>query len=465
MQISQNIESLLPNAQPSLDQALLSLILHRKTGSSDVVDTIHRLGYGVSYTETLFIEDKWAEWDQCENSYIPGNIKKGNITTHVADNIDWNNKTLSGKQTHHTNSILIQHKSLDSDKEANVAMNANYEFDRKKHRSYKAVAPDIPEFHYKKSDCHKFYFDCFDNVQQLSVVSQSASKKTLIWVLCRLNSNSEIPDTITTVVPAWSGFQHLTCEKPNLSEIDVGYLSAILDSPTKYKVIHEILRRSLECKEYLDLEFIFLEVDQAIYNKIIQVKFQLRKEDSLLYDSVIERMGSFHILLCVVRSIYSRYKGFGFVELLSEVGLGGAGSIENALKGGDFKMGIRYYKLLFEAIYRAKIEASGILCTETETEGTLDKDILSEACVNLNANVIQNILENEQISMPSSVDGDMSMWLDSFLQMVDMLLNMIHFIRIGNWKGFLETIYEFLPYCFSLNRHNLRETCHFSTLT
>ena len=61
IQVAQNIESLLPHSQPSLDQALLSLVLHRKTGSSDVIDTIHKLGYGISYTETLFIEDKWAE--------------------------------------------------------------------------------------------------------------------------------------------------------------------------------------------------------------------------------------------------------------------------------------------------------------------------------------------------------------------------------------------------------------------
>ena len=36
----------------------LSLTMHRKTGSSDVIDNLHKFGYGVFYTETLFIEDK-----------------------------------------------------------------------------------------------------------------------------------------------------------------------------------------------------------------------------------------------------------------------------------------------------------------------------------------------------------------------------------------------------------------------
>lgn len=46
--LCQDIQALLPESQPSLDQVLLSLKMHRKTGSSGVVDTMHRLGYGIS---------------------------------------------------------------------------------------------------------------------------------------------------------------------------------------------------------------------------------------------------------------------------------------------------------------------------------------------------------------------------------------------------------------------------------
>ena len=67
---------LLPKANPSLDQALLFLTMHRKTGSSDVIQILHKLGYGISYTETLFIEDKWAEWAESQSTNIPSNIKK-----------------------------------------------------------------------------------------------------------------------------------------------------------------------------------------------------------------------------------------------------------------------------------------------------------------------------------------------------------------------------------------------------
>ena len=48
----------------------------------------------------------------------------------------------------------------------------------------------------------------------------------------------------------------------------------------------------------------------------------------------------------------------------------------------------------------------------------------------------------------------MFFWMDMYLEMVHLMLNMVHFQRIGNWNGYLQALGEFLPYCFSLNRHN-----------
>ena len=60
----------------------------------------------------------------------------GVIATHVFDNIDWKNKTLDKIETHHTNSILVQKYNL-AENLSNVSLNADYNFERKNHRSYK----------------------------------------------------------------------------------------------------------------------------------------------------------------------------------------------------------------------------------------------------------------------------------------------------------------------------------------
>ena len=57
-----------------------------------IINDLKQLGAGISNTETMFIQDKWAEWTENLSSIIPSNIKKGVITTHICDNIDWKNE-------------------------------------------------------------------------------------------------------------------------------------------------------------------------------------------------------------------------------------------------------------------------------------------------------------------------------------------------------------------------------------
>ena len=76
----------------------------------------------------------------------------------------------------------------------------------------------------------------------------------------------------------------------------------------------------MHLRNQLELDFIFLECDQAIYTKVFQLLFKLKTEDPDTYNKITLRMGGFHIELCMLKTIYSRFKGCIFVELLSELG-------------------------------------------------------------------------------------------------------------------------------------------------
>ncbi|MES9880765.1 MAG: hypothetical protein ABW185_07780 [Sedimenticola sp.] len=198
-QLCQDIQTLLPKSQPSLDQVLLSLTMHRKTGSSGVVDTMHSLGYGISYTETVFVEDKWAEWSERQHSDIPSNITKGLPTTHIADNIDWKNKELSGtRETHNTNSILVQHKLpcpdlSKSNSKAKVSVTPDYSFKREDHRSFKSKRSELPQYIGKKA--------CFQTLEYEQSESHPSCEKaqleTLAWAKIRRPKDNH-PSTAQT---------------------------------------------------------------------------------------------------------------------------------------------------------------------------------------------------------------------------------------------------------------------------
>ena len=445
--MSHNLESLLPNGQPSVDQVLFSLRLHWKTGAREPVDIASSFGYGIPYTDTRFCEDVWAEWDRAQNSNIPSNINPKIYTTVVADNIDFDNKDIGGSQTHNTNVILIQHTSAKDG--SKVSLEPHYDFDRRKHRSFKATDSPESTFHCRKVNPPKFHVE---ELELPDVQYVAASKKTVAWLLCRRRN----VDDKTNIVPAWSAFQSLTSKKPELCEVSVGYHPTIPESPTKYDTIYKVLKTTDDIMKELELGFIFLEVDQAIYSKVMDTKFYLLQEKAdNLFDNIIVRMGGFHIIICMMRSIYSRFCGFGFTELLAQIGtMGGPGTIEKGLTGGDVKAGIRLYKILFEALYRIKfryLENSGVIPESEEMRLFLKQ--IQTARENLNFEEIEKLVNNPIIEyFFATVEGDMANWIDSFLEMVHLLLNIIHFHRIGDWHGFLVAVFKFLAYIFSLKR-------------
>ena len=91
-------------------------------------------------------------------------------------------------------------------------------------------------------------------------------------------------------------------------EVIVGYCPTIPESLTKYTTIYQVLRTNDDILKALELGFIFLEVDQAIYTKVMDDKFYLLNEKvENPFDRIIVRMGGFHII-CMMRSIYSWFR-------------------------------------------------------------------------------------------------------------------------------------------------------------
>ena len=120
--ICDDIEYLIWNSEPSLSQDSLSLNIYGKTGSSEIMTDLHRLGHELSYTETKFIEDKWVEWSKEKSKLVPNHFRDGVLATHVVDNIDWKSKTFKGIETHNTNSIIIQQEYVtEHTNQSNVA--------------------------------------------------------------------------------------------------------------------------------------------------------------------------------------------------------------------------------------------------------------------------------------------------------------------------------------------------------
>ena len=100
---------------------------------------------------------------QYQSNLILSNIISGVPRTLVSDNIDWKNKSITGRSndTHHTNCILIQHKEdqhLKQEK-SRVTLHHSYNYNRKTHRSFKDMEINLPNnTAWKKSEPPKLSY-------------------------------------------------------------------------------------------------------------------------------------------------------------------------------------------------------------------------------------------------------------------------------------------------------------------
>ena len=100
-----------------------------------------------------------------------------------------------------------------------------------------------------------------------------------------------------------------------------------------------------------------------------------KKTESLI------NLEDFHVILCLLRTIYSRFKDSGIIEILIEAGVGTEGMILSAIREGDAKQGIHYYKILFKPFPRSKIN---FLENSTYEESYESENKICNLCNNIN---------------------------------------------------------------------------------
>ena len=145
------------------------------------------------------MEGKWAEWSEQQSSLYPSNIEKGVITTLVFDNIDWKNKDHKGKETHNINSILIQ-EIPNQCNFTRVSLNLNYDFERSKHRSFKAFEINLEPVTFKRSQCKYLIYKKNNYEEEYN----GSKNRILAWVMSRLTISRHSEQSI----PSWHRLCH-----------------------------------------------------------------------------------------------------------------------------------------------------------------------------------------------------------------------------------------------------------------
>ena len=217
-------------------------------------------------------------------------------------------------------------------------------------------------------------------------------------------------------------------------ESNVHYLPC-LDAPaTEYSTVKEVMNRALKMKESLKLSGIVCVFDQSIFAKAMEIKWR----DPSKYKSCIPLLGTFHTMI-YMNKISKRFKDAGLRDVLIQSGAIAEGSIDGGLMGKMYNCGVRYYRLIYEALCHLLIQQM-----ETHYQNFWNNQFIGKAKSKIKEAFPELSAENFTA---------FCFWL-SFIEMLENLLNVLYATRTGKWHLYLESLRNILPYVFAYNHLN-----------
>jgi hypothetical protein len=457
----------------------LAISVHHSTGSKQIVTLLNRMGYCSSYDELKSVDTSLASevLAKCEEygTVLPSNISLGSFVQIAADNSDFNEETLDGKNTTHaTTMVVYQRKPFGPAPKPTVVGD---------HRERRRTLHDLGNV-YEIQDFSAFgrrpvissFIGQIDMQWYDGATSNfvKASKMDALWALLRMNpprlqqlTIADMQQPENQLVPSWSGFNSMLFPDVQRSTT-IGYCPLINGSSAEFSTIYTVMKHAQKVSARMGQQDTVITFELAVYIKAKQI--QLRSPDE--FSDTVIRMGGFHIALNFLSVIGKKYTNSGLDDLLVESGIYAAGTTSALIAGKSYNRGVRAHKLVSEALFRLTWRAfSKWLSSKPTQEASIDKEELLakiNACrhaVKDHSNVSENVKELEcQVQQVVSVFNEFkeesraklklfAFW-EEYGTMVNILLQFIKAERTGDWNLHLAATANMLPYFFAMDRQN-----------
>lgn len=439
--------------------------VHHLSRSKHLITILNKLGHSISYQalKDLDTEITRAIINEDENKkvIVPKNIVQNpSLYLHGAvDNNDFNEETLSGKNTTHVTAMVVYQEQDSSQNEISL-----------KHR--RTAVEDFCDL--KTLNCQEIYHCEITKAKPMSISNyvettglldtQNSPNINILWVLCRLHYDEDNKNFVrpsTNAVPGWTPFQQLLSSE-NLPMSTVGYCPIIPHPPTSRDVVYTSMKNFIDLSRSLQKETAVLSCDMAIY--LIAKQIQLSCQH---FPDLVLRVGSFHLQKNFLRCLGQFIEGSGLDRILVEAEIYGDNTLASILNGVQYNRGIRAHKLLYEALRCLQFteyinqnefpDGDAINpCLQELRETIVDRDhksLLEK--YQQHENVIDVFLSQFSVFLQDMCqESETFKFYNDYCEMVEILLNSIKADRESDFDLHLQTTRQMLSYFFSMNHTN-----------
>ena len=263
----------------------LASTLHQVTRSKKLVHLFHEAGHCLSYEQVLKVDTALAEstlesMDQETGAVIPPNIVPGKFAHYTADNIDILDETLNGKNTFHATQMAVWQRGTEPDVQLSTLVPSS--------RTSLDVPDVMTELLPAKTNAGKSIpvysvpveKSWFNHSLQSSENTKDANSLDLSFIIHRKDKQQK---------PGWTAFNQ-SIESDVKETTSLGYMPIILAPAHELDTLNTVVRRCLTVSEHLAQEHTVITVDQALYCKLMELKWSVPEYKYKL----IPRLGGLH---------------------------------------------------------------------------------------------------------------------------------------------------------------------------
>ena len=184
-------------------------------------------------------------------------------------------------------------------------------------------------------------------------------------------------------------------------------------------------------------------------------------------------MGTFHIIMTFLAVMAARFKDAGLKDVVIQSTLVAEGSVETMFSGSRaYKRAARVYKIMYEVFSRILMEKFEDSHKETALALNTVLEDFDKASDDFNSiascQELQNY-SNELITFKENLakESNLAKFWFSFLDMCEILFNLLYATRSGQWYLYVAAVRQSLPWFFAYDRTNYSRylTTHFQDLS
>ena len=323
----------------------------------------------------------------------------------------------------------------------------------------------------KKPDLQDDYSQPTKNIDKECVAA--SRRKDLTWCLSRLDIDTDDHDNTVNIMPesqtspSWKEYNAKLLAK-EIQRKRVGFLPVLPYPVTQHDTVYTALLNFNGVLQQLDQKHLPVTCDEGVFRIAREIQLICPEQ----FSGLILLLSSFHMSKVALGCVGKFLKGSGAETILVESEIFGTNVVESVMNGKNYSRSLKGMQLLKEALVRLQFETFFVqeghihmYREQLDALSNLKSKFADSSCKNIEdfgdiGNVCDGMLSDfDHFVCDASKKNETFKFWNQFIDLFQLVENLVRADREGNWGLHLLTVQSLLPVFAAFDSTNYLRWC------